>query len=162
MKPVQLLVLTVAVILTIAPVHASAAGSQSMLDDCKVAITQTETDNVSGPKMVQFAHCMGFLKAMYLSMLQYKSEDCEELICPSGESFKSTELVYTFVNYAKEHPDLKNLEPEELAAKALMDAFPCGFSDPELDDPLEEPELDDPAEKPEIDDPWEDPETDEE
>ena len=133
MKSLQLFSLTVAFILAFAPAYVS-AGSKDMLDDCKVAITQIESEKVSGPEMVQYAHCMGFLKAIYLSMRQFKSEDCEELICPSGESFQSTELVYLFVNYAKAYPDLQQLEPEELASKAFMDAFPCEVIDTEYDD----------------------------
>lgn len=144
MKLFQLPVLTVAFILAFAPAHVS-AGSKDMIDDCKVAITQIKGDKVSGPEMVQYAHCMGFLKAVYLCMRQFKSEDCENLICPSGESFKSTELVYLFVNYAKAYPDLQRLEPEELASKAFMDAFPCEgtdteYSEEEYDDRLPDDE----------------------
>ena len=133
MKQFQLIVLTVAFILAFVPAYVS-AGSKDMIDDCKVAITQMEGDKVSGPEMVQYAHCMGFLKAVYLSMRQFKSEDCETLICPSGESFQSTELVYLFVNYAKAHPDLQQSEPEVLASRAFMDAFPCEVFDTEFDD----------------------------
>ena len=124
MKLFQLIVLTVVFILAFTTAYVS-AGSKDMLDDCKVALTQANSDKVSGPEMVQFAHCMGFLKGIYLSMSQFKSEDCEELICPSGESFKSSELIHFFLDYAKAHPDQQQLGPEKLASKAFMEAFPC-------------------------------------
>lgn len=119
-------ILCVAAVLLVAGV-ARAQTAGDMLKACEIAKRgmHIEGTKVFLPPGADVNQCWGFIEAVQ----QYSAladKDGERLLqaCPP-ENGMTTQVLRLFIEYARTHPEKRNLPAAAVAFNAMADAFPC-------------------------------------